>query len=113
MNFTILILLLSISLGFFIAAYIFREGRRGGYMMLSGFLVILLAGILTIVNGLTYPIGYTIDEVGLQSVLTSVSAIENTLVSMPFILAGLWGVVTISITLYSTKDDEEKEKYDE
>lgn len=113
MNFAILVLLLSIGLGFFVGAYIFRDGRRGGYMMLSGFLVVLLVGILTVVNGIEYPTGYAINEVGLQSVLTttytSVSTLENTVVSMPFILAGLWGVIVVTNTLYSTRKDKDEE----
>jgi hypothetical protein len=105
--------MISVALGFFIAAYIFRDGRRGGYMMLSGFLVILLVGILTLTTGIEYPSGYTIDETGLQSVLTTtyatVSATENTVVSMPFILAGLWGVLVVTNTLYSTRKDKEED----
>jgi hypothetical protein len=113
MNFSVLIVLVGIALGFFVAAYIFRDERRGGYMMLSGFMIIMLVGILTVATGIKYPTGYTIDDTGAQSVLTTtytdVSTIENTIVSMPFILAGLWGIIVVTNALYKTRNDKEEE----
>lgn len=117
MNLSILILLVSIALGFFVAAYIFRDTRRGGYMMLSGFLVVLLAGLLTLTTGIDYPSGYTIDDTSTPTVLsttyTTIPTLENTIISMPFILAGLWGILVVGNTLYSTRKDDELHKYEE
>lgn len=116
MKLTILILLLSFGLGFFSLAYFQQEARRGGYAMLSGFIVLMITGLLVSGFGLEYKAGEDITAVfdaGTNTTTTqmqysyeSVTTIENTLVGLPLILAGFWGMMIVIGALRETRGEE-------
>lgn len=110
MDISIVYLVLGLFLLFLAGAFVFREERRGGYLLLSGFVLLVLLGLLVLTTGLTYATGYTITTSGststVNTVYASISALENTLVSMPLILVGVWGAIVTSLALTDRSDPE-------
>lgn len=99
MKLVVLGLMLTFAIGFFIVAYFQDESRRGGYAMLSGFVLILLAGLLAALFGVEYQSGLSAIEVGTITTVayqyTSLSTLENFIISFPLILAGFWGTLVV------------------
>lgn len=99
MQLLILTLILLFSLGFFVLAYFQKESERGGYAMLSGFVLILTAGLLVAASGIDYRSGDTTvtDNMTATAVRTydyaPVNVLERSAIALPLILAGFWGAL--------------------
>lgn len=113
MQLLILIMLLGIGLGFFALAWMMSESKRGGYAMLSGFVLILIAGLLTTAFGVNYKSGYQLND---NSTVTTVSyqytnltVLENFVVGTPLILGGFWGAIVVMLSMGEMKKDEKDE----
>ena len=107
MNLTVLSLMLVFSAGFFVLAAIMGEDRRGAYALLTGFVILLGAGLLVATTGIEYRSGASAVTSGSTTTVTytydSVSAAERAAVTLPLILVGLWGVL---VTYGALKDSE-------
>lgn len=113
MQFSIAILLLLLSGSLILAAMLLRDRKNSGYLFMSGFVVLMVTGLLlsydeigvksgeiqTAVNDTTTTVTYVYEEP---------NAVTNTVVSMVLILGGLWGVLTTSrlMKIDSEEDDE-------
>lgn len=109
MKLVVLLLLLSFGMGFFLLAYFQSESRRGGYAMLSGFILVMIAGLLVAGFGLEYRDGYTITDAGVTQTIdydyVALSTLENLSVALPLILAGLWGTLVVFQALRETRNE--------
>jgi len=113
MNLTVIILLLSFAIGFFILGFIIRENKKYGYAILSGFVLLLITGLLIGSDGIEYPSGALIDTVNSTTTVTntysSTTTLETTSLSLPLILAGFWGLLVTVNSIRSANyeaDDE-------
>lgn len=90
-----------------------REDRRYGYTLLAGFSMLLFAGLMVAGFGLEYSTGSTIETIGsvstIQNNYSSIDAIERTIVSLPLVLTGFWGVLVAVSGIRSSTDEEDDE----
>lgn len=127
MKLIILGTLLLIALGFFVLAYFMNDTKRGAYALLSGFIIVLLTGILIAGFGLEYQKGTVTTEdlnststiIGNDTLTTgtntitetyeynTLNALERTILSLPLILAGFWGVLVVATAVKESRYEEQ------
>jgi ABC-type antimicrobial peptide transport system permease subunit len=97
MKLTVLIFILLFALGLFILAAILKEDKKFGYALLSGFVMILTAGLLVAGFGIDYQTGSTITDNGstieVVDNYTSLTNFEGAFVALPLIITGFWGLM--------------------
>lgn len=111
MKLVVLIMILSFAIGFFLLAFTQSESKRGGYAMMTGFVLVLAAGVLVAATGVDYQTGLSVTGSGATTTIiydyTSLTATELGAISLPLLLAGLWGILVVWGALRSDKYDDQ------
>lgn len=108
MDLTILILMLALAAGFTIIGFVIKDEtyqRGSNYLKISGFLILMLAGVLLATTGLKYQQGYTITTAtdGTQTLAAQYSSAtgpEGIIVGLAMILGGMYGAIMAVIDIY-------------
>ena len=113
MQFGIAVLLLLLSAGFVGIGIFFRDRRNAGYLVLTGFVILMLTGLLLSYDEITVKSGEVIEAVNNTSSVTTFTyeepnAVTNSVLSMILILGGLWGIIATSRLMKMDSEEDEE-----
>jgi hypothetical protein len=89
-----------------------NESKKGGYAMLTGFILVLLAGLLTAGFGIEYKAGYKIIDTttgsSIQYVFNTLTLLESIAIGTPLFVGGLWGIIVV-VLAFRTQGREDRD----
>ena len=112
MEIEIITFLLVVALAFILAGWLLKETKESMYMFLTGFVIVLVTGIIVASTGLDFTSAIIINNNAITTQGFTTPGYVNVIASLSFILAGLWGTIVMSLYIPRASKLKEGEDYD-